>query len=303
MHYKIFNVNDEEQIKSVDSLSRSIAETVTGSFNDQVTILITGNRGSGKSYLGLELGVKISQEIAKVKGGNPDKYFSLDNVAIIKLDRVLEVLERLQQYGVYFLDDIGVGYSSREWRSDKNIRMNKIIQTFRTDNVVTILSVPEKGLLDKVPRDLIDKYIETSKDNNLYTHGLNLIKVFNIERLLREGKQLEILPIIEHKNEISQYAKYLTRKPPASITEPYEAMRKKIAQDLRKEEAQAMRTGEIEPKPKKATKHDQIIEHRRKWESDKKGKTWIDYISGKGFDPDYASHVVTKDKRNNIMTD
>lgn len=179
-------------------------------------------------------------------------------MAIIKLDNVMDVLEHLTQYGVYFLDDIGVGYSSREWRSDKNIRMNKIIQTFRTDNVCTILSVPDKGLLDKVPREMIDKYIETNKDSNMYSYGLNLVKVFNIERLLRDNKQLEILPVVEQKRELYQYAKYMIREPPKEICEPYEIARKKIAQDLRKEEAEAVRAGNV-----KAEKRNEITDKQR----------------------------------------
>lgn len=278
MHYQVFDINDQEQIKQIDSISRRLAEIITSPYNDQATILINGNRGSGKSFLGLDIATKTAQEIAKIKGGNPSKYFSLDNVAIIKLDRVLDVMGNLTQYGIYFLDDIGVGYSAREWRSDKNIRMNKIIQTFRTDNVLTLLSVPDKGLIDKVPREMVDKYIETNKGSNIYSQGLNIVKVFNIEKLLRDNKMLEILPVVEHKNQMHQYARYVTRRPPPDLTQEYERQRKKIAQDLRKEEIEAVKIGEIEPtnnKAKMSIDHivKKICESPNKYLIEKKGRT------------------------------
>lgn len=64
-------------MKSIDSLSQRIAKTVTSRFNDQVTVLINGSRGSGKSYLGLELGTKIAQAVAKINGEIPTNIFHL----------------------------------------------------------------------------------------------------------------------------------------------------------------------------------------------------------------------------------
>lgn len=292
MHYQVLDINDPAQIKQIDSISRRLAEIVTSPYNDQATILINGNRGSGKSFLGLDIATKTSQEIAKIKGGNPSKYFTLENVAIIKLDRVLEVMENLTQYGIYFLDDIGVGYSAREWRSEKNIRMNKIIQTFRTDNVITLLSVPDKGLIDKVPREMVDKYIETNKGSNMYSQGLNIVKVFNIEKLLRDNKMLEILPVVEHQNKMHQYARYVTRRPPPEITHEYETQRKKIAQDLRREEIEAVKSGEVES-PAKVTKTSQILQLRDDWNNNRdlvKDKySWSEYLQENGLNPESAN--------------
>ena len=303
MQYEVMNINNPLY---VDSISKRLAEIVTGDFNDQVTVLINGNRGSGKSMLLLELGVKTAQEIAKIKGGNPSKYFNLDHVAIIRLNQVLDVIEHIEQFGIYGLDDIGVGYSNREWRSEKNIRMNKVLQTFRTDNVVTLLSVPDKAMIDKVPRELIDKYIETSKENNMYRLGLNFVKVFNIERLLREGSMLEILPLVAHMDGLHKYAKYVARKPPKEIVDKYEPLRKKIAAELRVEEAQAIKNGEIEvrkikePK-KKITQKNRILELRRDYRAnvDNCQAKYIDngkgipkaYWEANGINPYYARDV------------
>jgi len=304
MQYEVLNINDPEQMRNIDSISKKLAEIVTSPWNDQATVLINGPRGSGKSLTGLSIATRTAQYISEIKGGNTSQYFTLKNVAIIKLDRVLNVLDDLHQYGIYFLDDIGVGYSSREWRSDKNIRMNKVIQTFRTDNVITILSVPDKGLLDKVPRELIDKYIETNKDGNMYAYGLNLVKIFNIERLLRDDKQLEILPVVEQKNQLHQYAKYVVRRPPDSLVMEYEQMRKDIAQELRKEETEAIREGEIdEPTTQRNTKKDAILEHYRTWQQGYKDKsTWTDYIKNKGFNSDYSNNVVIRARKEGIIS-
>ncbi len=288
MQYKVFNLDDPNIFLQTDVLSRRFAETITSPFNDQVTILINGTRGSGKSFLGLDIAIKTAQEIAKIKGGNPSKYFSLNNVAIIKLDSVLDLMENLQQYGIYFLDDIGVGYSNREWRSQKNIRMNKIVQTFRTDNVMTIYSVPDKNLIDKVPREMVEKYIETHKDNNMYSMGINIAKVFNLEKLLRDDKLLTIPQVVERQNEMYQYSRYVSHKPPDSIIEQYNSARKKIAQDLRKEETQAIRNGEIKDEVQKITKKQRILELDRDWKANvddcqTQYKTKKEYLKQNGF--------------------
>lgn len=301
MNYKILDLRDTKSLQNIDSVSKHLAKTVCGDFNDQVTVLINGNRGTGKSHTLLTLGVKTAQEIALLKGGAPSDYFNLDHVAIIKLDRVLDLLENLNQFSVYGLDDIGVGYSSREWRSDKNIRMNRILQTFRTSNIVTLLSIPSKDLLDKVPREMIDRYIETSKSWNFYEYGLNLVKVFNIERLLREGKQLEILPLVDEMDGLNQYVRYAVRRPPVSIVEPYEKLRKEIADGLRKEEVQAIRSGEIEKnvrgEPHAPTAKEQILDEHAVWEAHYDDIPFSQYIVSKGFSDDYARQVVSRDRR------
>ena len=304
MQYRILNVTDINQLNNVDSISKTLANIVTSKFNDQVTILINGNRGSGKSYLCLDLACKTAIEIGKITGKPAGNYFpnSLDNMAIIRLDRVIDVMANLQQYGVYVLDDIGVGYSNREWRSDKNQRMNKVLQTFRTDNVVTILSVPDKGMIDKVPREMIDKYIETNKENNMYSLGLNLVKVFNSERLLRDEKTLEILPLVEHMGKLNKYAKYVARKPPVDIAERYDVLRKQIARDLRAEESEALKNGEIAEKTKASKPHkvstkDRILELKRDWNANvddvqDRYKSKRAYFKDNGVSANYASNVV-----------
>ena len=297
MYYEVLNINDPASLINVDSISKTLARIVTSQFNDQATILINGNRGSGKSYLGLELGYKTAIEISNITGKPAGNYFpmNLDNVAIIRLDRVIDVMGNLQQYGIYFLDDIGVGYSNREWRSDKNQRMNKILQTFRTDNVITILSVPDKGMIDKVPREMIDKYIETNKENNMYSLGLNLVKVFNIERLLRDDKTLEILPLIENMGELNKYAKYVCKRPPQKITETYDVMRKQIAKYLRKEESEALKNGEIEKvkAPKRISQKQIIYGLRMDWNNNLDGCNDKydgigDFFEDNGIDRDYG---------------
>ncbi len=304
MQYRILNVTDINQTNSVDSISKGLASIVTSKFNDQVTILINGNRGSGKSYLCLDLACKTAIEIGNITGKPAGTYFpnTLDNMAIIRLDRVIDVMANLQQYGVYVLDDIGVGYSNREWRSDKNQRMNKVLQTFRTDNVVTILSVPDKGMIDKVPREMIDKYIETNKENNMYSLGLNLVKVFNIERLLRDDKTLEILPIVEEMGKMNKYAKYVARKPPEQIAERYDVLRKQIARDLRAEESEALKNGEIAEKTKstkmpKISKKERILELNRDWvanvdDAQDRYKSKRAFFKDNGVDPNYARQII-----------
>jgi hypothetical protein len=225
-------------------LSVRIAKRITSKFNQHLTIIMVGGTGTGKSWAAMDLAYKTAKEVARIKLGRNatsaswQKYFNLDHMAIITLDRVTTLLQHITPNGIYILDDIGVGYSNRDFMQDKNKKMNQIIQTFRTDNTCVIYTVPSKGLIDKVPRELVEWYFEFDRSEQTFTEGLNACKFLDITTLKREGRQLFMYDLIIGASGADQFVRHIAEKPPDLLTVPYEKLRLEIALELRKENAE-----------------------------------------------------------------
>lgn len=226
---------------SGSNIALNVAKTITSRHNQHITLLMVGQPGSGKSWAALDLGYQIAWYTSRIIEGKSTphshwlKYFNLDHMAIITLSRVAELLDNLTRHGVYILDDIGVGYSARDWQSGKNKSMNDIIQTFRTDNSAVIYTVPDRSLIDKVPRSLVERYMEFEKAGGSFSVGVNLFRYMNITNLKRDNKQIFAYDVAMGLKSRNQYVRHMSRMPPERLRVPYEVLRRTIAMDLRKE--------------------------------------------------------------------
>lgn len=252
-----YTVFDPRVTENKSNLALKIAKRITSKFNQHLTIIMVGGTGTGKSWASMDLAYKTAVEVAKIRHGKNVtktswmKYFNLDHMAIITLDRVTELLQNMRTNGIYILDDIGVGYNNRDWMKDKNKKMNQIIQTFRTDNTCVIYTVPSKGLIDKVPRELVEWYFEFDRSEQVFTEGVNSCKFLDITTLKREGKQLFMYDLIRTAEGTDQFVRHIASEPPPVLTVPYEKLRVEIAQELRAENAAL-----IEAEGEAATKTD-----------------------------------------------
>ena len=244
-----FLVIDPRTRNNKSDLAVRIAKRITSRFNQHLTLIMVGGTGTGKSWAAMDLAYKTAREVAKIKFGKNvtddswRTYFNLDHMAIITLDRVTTLLQHMIPNGVYILDDIGVGYSNRDFMKDKNKKMNQIIQTFRTDNTCVIYTVPSKGLIDKVPRELVEWYFEFDRSEQVFTEGLNACKFLDVTTLKREGKQLFMYDVIMGAAGTDQFVRHIAEKPPDELTVPYEKLRVEIALELRKENAELIAEG------------------------------------------------------------
>ena len=226
-----------------NQIAGEIARAITSQYNQHITLLIVGQPGSGKSWAAIDLAYQAAYAVSRIidgkyaPNGTWQKYFNLDHMAIVTLDRVTNLLKHIRQYGIYILDDIGVGYNARDWQKNKNKRMNEIIQTFRTDNTCMIFTVPDRFLIDKVPRSLVEKYLEFEKSEQLFSkrggyESVNVYKYFNITSMKRDNKQF-FAYMKDFLDGSNQYVRHIATKPPARLTVPYEKIRVDVARELR----------------------------------------------------------------------
>jgi ABC-type dipeptide/oligopeptide/nickel transport system ATPase component len=238
-----YNVTYPRDPANRNQIANEIARAITSKYNQHITLLIVGQPGSGKSWAAMDLAYQAAYAVSRIVDGKyaPDgtwqKYFSIDNMAIVTLDRVTNLMKHMRQYGIYILDDIGVGYSARDWQKSKNRKLNEIIQTFRTSNNCTIFTVPDRFLIDKVPRSLVEKYMEFEKSEQLFNkrggyESVNVYKYFNITSMKRDNKQF-FTYLKDTLDGSNQYVRHIANKPPARLTIPYEKIRFEVAQELR----------------------------------------------------------------------
>jgi hypothetical protein len=206
-----------------EKLSRFFAQTVTGEFNQDISFLIVGKKGTGKSFTQLSLAYSTACEIAEQVGGSWNDYFDIErNMAIVDPLKANEVMGIQDRYAVKVFDDIGIGWGARNWQDEQNKVKNDIFQINRVDNTVQMFSVPNQFLLDKVPRSLVSHYAETHQQ--FFRLGFVTIKMFEPQTIFREGKIIQPYLQINRK----KYVIYAVMRPPSELAKKYKEMRQEV---------------------------------------------------------------------------
>ena len=115
--------------------------------------LIVGQTGSGKSYAGLSIAEMLDPE------------FDVSRV-IFDLDKLLEYISQsppLPKGSVILIDEFGVVMGNRDWQSEQNKNLSKILQTVRYKNYYFIFTVPSMSFIDTSARKLIHYVFKTQK--------------------------------------------------------------------------------------------------------------------------------------------
>lgn len=211
------------QSTKYDNLSRFFAETVTSEFNQDISFLMVGKKGTGKSFTQLSLAYSTACEIAQIVGGTWHDYFDIDtNMAIVDPNKANEVMGIQTKHAVKVFDDIGIGWGSRNWQDEQNKAKNDIFQINRVDNTVQMFSVPNQFLLDKVPRSLVSHYAETHQQ--FFKKGFVTIKLFEPQTIFREGKIIQ--PYLQVNR--NKFVIYAVPRPPSELAAKYKEMRQEI---------------------------------------------------------------------------
>ena len=182
--------------------------------NRNYMMLAQGETGCGKSYIALRLGEII------------DKNFSLDNV-VFTPQQFSDILTngKLKAGSVVVFDEAGVGMSSKEWATRSNKLISNITQTFRTNRLVVIFTLPSGRYLDSSIRNVFHALIEPLGVQPGTTK--NAFKLLKIEQNYRQNKTY--YPYYRFKDEKTnrffKYAIIRIGKPTEELCEAYEKKR------------------------------------------------------------------------------
>lgn len=204
-----------------DYLVEFFANEILGPYDQDISLLIVGNKGRGKSLTALSMSYYTACEIASRLGGKWTDYFNPDtNMAVILETEANSVMSIQKKYQVKNYDDIGIGWGARNWQDSDNKNKNDVFQINRTDSTLQIFSVPNQFLLDKVPRSLVSHYAEMAQQ--FFEHGFTTIKMFEPETLFREGKIVQ--PYLN--TDRTKYVLFRVPKPPDDLVAYYKERRK-----------------------------------------------------------------------------
>lgn len=104
-------------------------------------LIVEGETGSGKSMTALNLAQAF------------DPYFSAKRIAFTGQE-FLDLLPVVPNKGWVVWDECGVSISHREWRSQVNTEIIKVVQSFRFKLINVIFTVPSASYIDKVAREM-----------------------------------------------------------------------------------------------------------------------------------------------------
>jgi hypothetical protein len=205
-----------------DYLVEHFVDEITGPYDQDISLLLVGNKGRGKSICGVSLCFYAACELAERLGGKWQDYFDpVRNLAVILESEATALMGIQDKYQCKNYDDIGIGWSARSWQKSGNQEKNAVFQINRTDSTIQVFSVPNQFLLDKVPRSLVSHYAEM--DQQFFSHGFTTVKMFKPETLFREGKIIQPYLAMDR----TKYVLFRVPKPPQDLVEFYQAKRKK----------------------------------------------------------------------------
>ena len=221
------------------SLSEYLVNIITSPFKQSVSILITGEKGTGKSYAGVSIADGCSNKLVEKKGGVPTDYFNPEiDMAIITGEEVDRVSTLQRKYGIKVYDDVSIGWSSRDWRSRSNQAKNDIFTIDRIAQGISIFTLPQGFMLDKIPRSLTGYYCEMGR--NYFSRGISTMKFFKTVFLGRENE-------LTYRHITSgdvKYVLYLIPKPPQALCDWYDNKREKITyQEIERRRAEPAPAG------------------------------------------------------------
>jgi hypothetical protein len=258
--YRVRKLYAERKDTRLVGMGEFFGEIITSAHNQNALLNIIGPMGSGKSNAAMRIGEAVAEYVAKKKGGKPGDYFNINNIAIMRLDSIIPIIQDLdnRQFNIVVMDDIGASYSARDFNKVINKNINKILQTFRDTNTLVILTTPHTFLIDKVARRLAHYQIEMSEKR--FSESVAIGKLLEVvDQYRNSGKTHYHFPQIDGV----KYKRILFKRASPDIVNEYEKKRKEIRKSMMAESIDNITTAESgvkEGKPEKLPKHLLIAE-------------------------------------------
>ena len=120
--------------------------------NQNFVAVFIGKTGSGKSWSSLALAEML------------DSSFNIKQVCA-DVGTFYKLTDELPKGSVIDFDELGASMGSRDWYSVQNKMMSQMMQTQRSQNLITFFTVPSLSMIDSHARVLAHCIIETVKIN------------------------------------------------------------------------------------------------------------------------------------------
>lgn len=216
--------------------------------NQHAVINVVGSTGSGKSSFAGGLIIGLANYLGEKLDRDPREFFNFKrNLACMNLDRVQEVMADPDEYNLIWLDDMGPALNSRKFYTIQNMDFNDVLQTFRPNRNILIITEPQESLIDKVIRKIAHYHVElTHKLFETHNIPMTACKVKKIE--YKHTQDQTWYPYLQ--DDTGRYVQYITPKAPDIFLTEYDKIRKEEYNRMLQMKKDAKEENKIQNKPK-----------------------------------------------------
>lgn len=213
------------------NLCRHWAGISTGTHNQDVSFMLEGPKGTGKSYTGVTLCLNSAKWEAEFLGDDWRDHFDIERTAaIIDTDKADEVMINTGKYDVRLFDDISLAWGNRNWQSDENKDKNDIFIINRIDNTINVLTSPNSKLIDVVPRSNVN--FKGEMDTPYFNFGHTSMKVFKPQPMYRASGYKVLDPYMRIGRD--KIVLYMIEAPPKRLIDAYNKERARATEAIKK---------------------------------------------------------------------
>lgn len=204
-------------VKKTDSwlhrwMERRIAQ------NRSILALFVGPTGSGKSYAAIATALHFSDR------------FTVDNVVFDVQDFVKLIRHGNLQHGdVVIFDDAGLNINSRTWQSLQNNIFSMVTQSFRYQQIITLITTPDWSYIDWQVRNLFDIFFEATDVQGLMKPFLHIPSP-----MMGDRRPWRKYPEVQVDGKTAKLGVIEFQLAPQSFLDQYEAKKKKHLEEYYK---------------------------------------------------------------------
>lgn len=216
---------------NAQNIAKHWAGISTGIHNQDVSFMLEGPKGTGKSSSSLMMCVNSAKWSAEFLGTDWRDHFELERTAaIVDPDKADEVMVNTKKYDVRLFDDISLAWGNRNWQSDENKDKNDIFIINRIDNTINILTSPNSKLIDVVPRSNVN--FKGEMDTPYFVYGHTSLKIFKPIPMYRASGYKMLDPYMRvGRNKI---VLYMLEQPPKRLIDAYDKERSRATEAIKK---------------------------------------------------------------------
>lgn len=217
-----------------DSILRYINNRVSNN-NQNFLCAVVGGTGSGKSWGAIAMAEKYADKYNIPFDCNRHEISSLKELLLLINDKKKN---NIQVGSAIVFDEPQVDGNARDWQSDINQALNRLISTFRNQRLVIFFATPRLEFIDKQSRALF--HAEFEAEGFSKQTGITKLKPRFLYPKKGRGefykKRLNVEYKVEGKKTLRKYLLHYWMLPKASkeVLDIYEAKKEKFSNELNK---------------------------------------------------------------------
>lgn len=184
-----------------------------------------GQTGSGKSLSQIALALQI------------DPLFIVEKQVVFKLKPLMRLLRDpwflKKEYKIIIYEEFQTSAGNRQWQSLMNKVINRLLSTFRHQNVILLINAPYKDFLDSQSMKLVHIIMSMKGINRKKKTSKMVIRIQDYNPSMKKTYE-HSLYVIDDEG-VSQTDTYHMGKPPEDICERYEVLKSQFTKDLNAE--------------------------------------------------------------------